>query len=235
MRPPQLDNAYASLRDETQKVLHNRDGEPRWPAIVALVVNGALNFALPKSLVVGPKWLPLAIIGALIVPTIWTHNKSKHNWNNILGYTISGVTTLFLLWSVWLLVTTLPEHKETPGQLLKSAGVLWVTNVVVFALWYWRIDAGGPNQRDRRARHQYGSFLFPQMTLDEDTAEFAHMAVWTPNFWDYLFLAFNHSTALSPTDTAVLSRWAKLLVMAQSAISLIIIALLAARAINTLQ
>jgi hypothetical protein len=215
-------------------VLENRGGEPRWPAAVSICVVSSLTFALPDSLVAYPKWVPLVVVSVLTALAWRTHAKGKHDWNNIFGFTTSAFTTLFLLWSVWLLVANLKLPKETPGALLRSAGALWLTNVVVFALWYWRLDAGGPNQRDRRDRHACGAFLFPQMTMDEESARCAGLDNWSPNFWDYLFLAFNTSTALSPTDTSVLSRWAKLLMMAQAAISLVIIALLAARAINTL-
>ncbi len=104
---------------------------------------------------------------------------------------------------------------------------LWITNVLVFALWYWKLDAGGPLGRERAKGRVESSFLFPQMLADENSS-------WSPNFMDYLFLAFNTSTAFSPTDTAVLSRWAKAGMMAQSLISLSIIALLAARAVNIL-
>jgi len=127
-----------------------------------------------------------------------------------------------------LLIEGLPSHKDAPRTLLLSASLLWITNILVFALWYWKLDAGGPMGRERPGAK--GSFLFPQLT--RPTAE--RDPAWSPNFFDYLFLAFNTSTAFSPTDTAVLSRWAKSMTMLQAIISLAIIALLAARAINVL-
>jgi len=143
-----------------------------------------------------------------------------------------GAETFALVGSLVLLVAALPSHRERPTVLLRSAAALWVTNVLVFALWYWRLDAGGPHRRDARAGHEDGAFLFPQMTIAPDSP--AYDAQWSPNFVDYLFLAFNSSTALSPTDSPVISRWAKLLMIVQSAISLTIIALLAARGVNIL-
>jgi len=110
--------------------------------------------------------------------------------------------------------------------------MLWISNVLVFALWYWRLDAGGPNYRDRREKHTSGAFLFPQITIEPDGLIVE--GNWSPNFVDYLFLAFNTSTALSPADTQALSRWAKLLMMMQSLISLTVIVMLAARAVNIL-
>ena len=151
----------------------------------------------------------------------------------IFGFLVDFVLTAGLIVSVILLVVTLPKSKE-PAKLLLSAASLWITNILVFALWYWRLDAGGPHQRDKRARHCDGAILFPQMTMSEKALREAGEQNWSPNFIDYLFLAFNTSTAFSPTDAPVLARWAKLLMMVQSLVSLLIIALLAARAINTL-
>ena len=136
--------------------------------------------------------------------------------------------------SIILLVGALPTHKESPTELLLSAASLWFTNILVFALWYWRLDAGGPHGRDRRFGHPQGAFLFPQMTMTPETKHAADQTAWSPNFVDYLFLSFNTSTAFSPTDVPVLERWAKVLVMLQSLISLTIIVLLAARAVNIL-
>ena len=101
-------------------------------------------------------------------------------------------------------------------------------------MWYWRLDAGGPHQRELTPGHTDGAFLFPQMTMDPAAKIAAGEHNWEPNFVDYLFLAFNTSTALSPTDVPVLSRWAKILMMIQALISLLVIALLAARAVNIL-
>jgi hypothetical protein len=136
--------------------------------------------------------------------------------------------------SVALLIAALPSHKESPTQLLISAAALWTTNVLVFALWYWRLDAGGPHGRESRSGHPDGAFLFPQMTMPPEEKIAAGQHTWSPNFVDYLFIAFNTSTAFSPTDVPVLARWGKVLMMLQSIISLTVIVLLAARAVNIL-
>ncbi len=206
------------------------DPEPRWQAVVALLAVGAIYAALPPSLSVGPRWLLPAIVFGLAVPTVIAHRRGHHLLNMILGHLLSGILTLFMLWSLALLIVALPAHKETPVALLRSGAVLWCSNVLVFAIWYWRLDAGGPLHRDSRPEHTEGAFLFPQMTLRD--AEDRNL--WSPNFIDYLFLAFNTSTAFSPTDTPVLSRWAKLIVMMQSIISLTTIAILLARGVNML-
>lgn len=207
--------------------------EPRWHALIAFLAVGGLYAALPSELIVGPRWLFLSIVVILLIPTYITHAKKYYRMNRILGFIISGVVTLGMVISVGLLIDALPDKAESASQLLISAGVLWVTNILVFALWYWRLDAGGPHRREKRIGHPDGSFLFPQMTMPSDAKADADEEEWAPNFLDYLFIAFNTSTAFSPTDVPVLDRWAKVLMMLQSIISLTVIALLAARAVNT--
>ncbi|HTO86991.1 MAG TPA: DUF1345 domain-containing protein [Thermoanaerobaculia bacterium] len=205
--------------------------EARWPVLIALVGVGGINLSLPHSLVVGPRWLLLALVVALLVPTVVLHRAGLHRLDRILGYIISILVTLALAASLVLLIVTLPSKSETPASLLESAAALWVTNILVFAIWYWRLDAGGPHRRERRGRHTAGAFFFPQMM---DGAPIEHPEDWSPRFIDYVFLAFNTSTAFSPTDTAVLSRWAKGLSMLQAVISLLIVAILASRAVGLL-
>jgi hypothetical protein len=219
------------MRGDSPAPLEMEPPEPRWPALIAVLAVGAANLALPNSISVGPRWLLLAIVGALLVPTIVSHRQGDHRANHALGQIVAAVVTVFVVWSLILLILALPAHKEAPVEMLKSAALLWVSNVLVFASWYWRLDAGGPNVRDVRGVHCSGAFLFPQMTI---APEEGAGPIWSPQFIDYLFLAFNTSTALSPTDTAVLSRWAKALCMSQAAISLTIIVILAARAVNIL-
>lgn len=205
--------------------------EPRWPTALALLAVGGLYLALARSLSVGPGWLLLAIIALLVVPLALTHRQGYHRVNMVLGHLLNAIITLFVLASVVLLIRMLLIHAEPPLALLRSAAALWLSNVLVFASWYWRLDAVRPHQRAKRAGHAAGAFLFPQMTLGGQARE-ADGRPWSPKFIDYLFLAFNTSAAFSPTDTPVLSRWAKLLGMVQSTISLMITIILVARAIN---
>jgi hypothetical protein len=170
----------------------------------------------------------------LLVPTIISHRVGHHSLNQILGYIVNGVITLAMIASLALLIRAVTAHTITPPQLLRSAAALWMSNILVFASWYWRLDAGGPHERDRTPGHTDGAFLFPQMTMDPAAKRAAGEHEWEPNFVDYLFLAFNTSTAFSPTDVPVLSRWAKGLMMIQALISLLVIALLAGRAVNIL-
>lgn len=208
--------------------------EPRWPAVVALLAVGGLRLALPNALAVGPNWLLLVVVPILVVPLVWARAAGSHRLNQLLGYFVLGMVTADMLWSLGLLIRALPAHSESPLAMLRSAAALWVTNIIVFASWYWRLDAGGPHAREQRAEHAAGAFLFPQMTLDDETKREMEQEGWSPGFVDYLFLAFNTSTAFSPTDAPVLSRWAKALMMTQSLISFATVALLAARAVNIL-
>jgi hypothetical protein len=205
--------------------------EPRLPVIIALLAVGGIYTALPSALIIGPPWLLLAVVGVLLVPTLISLRLGHHHLNRILGFLVSAVITCALILSLVLLIGALPSRTEAAPELLRSAAALWVTNILVFAQWYWRLDAGGPWGRERRGAHTDGAFLFPQMTQYTKTPAEHH---WSPRFIDYLFIAFNTSTAFSPSDTPVLSRWAKALTMIQSLISLIIVALLASRAIGIL-
>ena len=215
--------------------LRRRNAEPRWPALIASVAIGALYAALPSSLLVaGPRWLLVAMILILLVPTVISHSAGQHSPNQILGYLLNGIVTLAMIWSLVLLIRALPEHKIAPPELLQSAAALWIANILIFASWYWRLDGGGPHARALTPGHTDGAFLFPQMTMDPEAKIAAGEHEWEPNFVDYLFLAFNTSTAFSPTDVPVLSRWAKVLMMIQALISLLVLALLAARAVNIL-
>ena len=207
--------------------------EPRWPAMLALLAVGGLRLALPESLSVGPDWLLIAVVGVLLIPTAWARQRGLDNLNKILGYVLNSIVTVDMVWSLGLLIAALPLHKESPQDLLRSASALWITNILVFASWYWRLDAGGPRARELRGVHTDGAFLFPQMMLNQPKRE-AGKRGWSPGFVDYLFLAFNTSTAFSPTDSPVLSSWAKLLMMIQSVISFATVVLLAARAVNIL-
>jgi hypothetical protein len=200
--------------------------EPRWPAILAVLSVGGLYWALPEALSPGPGWLALALVAPLSMVGMVLHRQRKLRLNQIVGYTMLGLITAAMIGALVLLIAALLDHTEKPRDLLRSAVALWISNILVFASWYWRLDAGGPNQRDLRGEHTEGAFLFPQMSLgDRD---------WMPGFVDYLFLAFNTSTAFSPTDVPVLSRWAKGMMMVQSTISLSTLALVAARAVNIL-
>jgi hypothetical protein len=206
--------------------------EPRWQAVLAFVGVGAIYLALPKSLIVGPTWLLLTLMVVLLVPTVVSHRFGHLSLNRILGFATNSLITCALIGSVVLLVHALPSHKEPPLQLLSSAALLWITNVIVFALWYWRIDGGGPTRRHDHYEFGSNSFLFPQMQIPrEERGDFACVR-WRPHFVDYLFVAFTQSSTFGPTDAPLLARWAKVLAMIQAFISLSIVVLLISRAVG---
>jgi uncharacterized membrane protein len=117
----------------------------------------------------------------------------------------------------------------TAGPLLITGGIIWLTNVIIFGLWYWEFDRGGPVARTN-ATHQYPDLMFPQMTAPQLAPP-----DWEPMFADYLYLAFTNATAFSPTDVMPLSRWAKGAMLLQSAVSIVTVALVVARAVNILR
>ena len=208
--------------------------EPRWQAVLAFLAVGGSYLALPRDLIVGPTWLLPTLIVVLLIPTVVTHRAGKRSLNRALGILINGLTTLALIASVILLVRALPSHREAPLKLLLSGGLLWLTNVIVFALWYWRLDGGGPTRRHEEKKFGSTSFLFPQMQVPRDERSQFACTVWRPRFVDYLFVAYTQSSTFGPTDAPLLARWAKVLAMIQIFISLSIVILLISRAVGVL-
>lgn len=215
-----------------------REGERRLWAAITGALTALLIGMQPPELAIVPWWTFPVVSICLLVPVSWFAYYGRHHMNTIFAFTlISTLTFGVVAGVVHLIMLVLKANCDIdPGVLLRSAVLLWLSNVFVFSLWYWRLDAGGPNQRDirrfNRTRHAEACFLFPQMNMSEEERAHQGMMDWHPEFPDYLFLAFCTSTALSPTDTSVLSRSAKLLVMAQALISLILVAVVAARAVN---
>lgn len=235
MRPvADEDDSPGSIAATEKRRRYRPDPEPRWPALLAALAVGALNYALPEPLTVGPGWLLFAVVVLLMIVTTLAHRSGRPEWNERFAYTNLTAITLAEISSLSLLIVRLPQHKDPPVELLRAAAALWISNVLVFASWYWRLDGGGPNERDKRGVHTDGAFLFPQMSMDASLKRQTGEECWSPGFVDYLFLAFNTSTAFSPTDVPVLSRWAKVMMIVQSMISLATVALIAARAVNIL-
>jgi hypothetical protein len=208
----------------------------RWPAWVALFVAAMLYEALPKVFYWGPRGLMISLVTVLIISLIVTSWRSNLRINRMVSLIINVLITFYMIMSVSRLVFAVLQGHIGPAHLLASSLTLWATNVLVFALWYWTLDAGGPNRRELDEDDRIVAFLFPQtqITLTQSRNIPHWIKNWEPTFIDYLFLAFNTSTAFSPTDTPVLSRWAKCLCMIQALLSLMIIVMLAARAINIL-
>jgi hypothetical protein len=199
-----------------------------WPAALALVGLGAAYALVSARLTVGPPWalLVVAVVAAGATRLLGSRGMMlARRW--LATIVLAGVTIAVTL-SAAALITSLLNKSTEAGDLLLDAVLLWVSNVLTFSLWYWELDGGGPANR-HATRCGSTDFAFPQRVLGGELE-----ATWLPEYVDYLFLAFNTSTAFSPTDTMVLARRAKLLMMYQSVVSLITIAVLAARAINTI-
>jgi hypothetical protein len=208
--------------------------EPRWQVILALLAVAGIYMALPKELIVGPTWLLPVLVVVLLVPTVFAHRTGRHSLNHVLGVVICAIITFGLVASVVLLVITIPGGKEPALALLRSGGALWLTNILVFGLWYWRLDGGGPTKRE--AENEFGSrsFVFPQMQIQTIERKTFGVDRWRPGFVDYLFIALTISSTFGPTDTLVLTHWAKLFTMTQILISLTIMVLLISRAVGVL-
>jgi uncharacterized membrane protein len=228
VRPSNRGGGRAVEERHEESVQPGRGGHSRWPAAVALLIVGALYAVISETLTFGPRAFLLTLVSVLLVPLASAHQQGRHRLAGLLGLGLVSLVTVAVVVSVFLLISS-PLSGQTPAQeLLQDAALLWVINVVTFAVWYWEIDGGGPARR-RREGHVSEDFLFPQGNLGDKIAR-----AWSPGFLDYLFLAFNTSTAFSPTDTAFLSRRAKVLMMVQALLSLLILAVLVGRAINTL-
>lgn len=209
--------------------------EPRWQALLALLAVGGIELALPSWLIFAPFWVFPSVVLLLLIPTIVTHRTRRYRVNHILGILINSVITLALIGSVVLLVGGLALQKEKGIALLISGAELWASNVLTFALWYWRLDGGGPNERREQARFGSRSFVFPQMQVEKsERAAFGIGDHWEPDFIDYLFIAMMQSATFGPTDSPVLARWAKGLTMAQVLISLTIVVLLISHAVGAI-
>jgi uncharacterized membrane protein len=209
-------------------------GEARWQAGVAIAVAIGLQFVVPDRLSMGPgSLLPAAeavlLIALLIANPGRIDRRSPHLRSLSLG--LIAVMSLANAASAGQLIVGVVRGTagKDAGELLTVGGAIWLTNVIVFALWYWELDRGGPAAR-AMATKEHLDFLFPQMASPEvATPE------WEPQFPDYFYLSFTNATAFSPTDTLPLTRWTKMLMLLQSAVSLSTVALVIARAINILK
>ncbi len=207
--------------------------EPRWPAALAILVAAGLNLALPARYSLGPTWLIPALVVAILIPVMIVapvRLPYEARWTQIAAFVNIGLVNVANVVSLALLIDTLVTNGKsvTGPELLISAVAIWLTNVIVFALWYWELDRGGPDDR-LRAEHDPPDFLFPQMSVPGCAP-----VTWAPTFLDYLYVSWTNATAFSPTDTMPLTPFAKTLMLVQSAASLLTLAIVASRAVNIL-
>lgn len=218
-----------------------------WFARGAVVAVAGLQLLLVNDFSLGPRWaapvVELTLLLPLSVATAWVHVQVKkattaehhsfagrtRRWIRSAALSLTAlITGINFVALFFLLRALLSGHAGDARSLLIDAVNIWGTNVIAFSLWYWSIDRGGPAGRGISTRAR-PDFLFPQMTMNDPRFEF-----WSPGFIDYLFVSFTSATAFSPTDTLPLSPRAKLLMMADAGVSLLTLALVAARAVNIL-
>jgi uncharacterized membrane protein len=211
--------------------LRPTEGEHRLPVTIALAIIVALQLAIPRELAFPPNYL-LPSLEVLLYAVLVAANPRRISRETplvrVAGLLLVLAASLGTAWSAGTMVYRLATgHGGTDAvRLLLDGGMIWLTNVIVFALWYWDFDRGGPAAR-ANARKKHPDFLFTQMATPELVQR-----DWEPGIIDYVYLSFTNATAFSPTDTLPLTRWAKLTMMFQSAISLVTVALVVARAVN---
>jgi len=208
-------------------------GESRWPTVIAVVAASALQMALPGWLSLGPHWLLPALELGLLCALVTSSPGRLERRSAALragGLMLAGLLSLANAISAALLVNELARGSaaESAAALLVAGGSIWAANVLIFALWYWELDRGGPADRCHAMR-MYPDFLFPQM----QQPDFAPPD-WKPLFTDYLHLSFTNAISFAASDVIPLTRWAKMMMMLQSAVSVAAIALVVARAVNIL-
>ncbi|MBV9382898.1 MAG: DUF1345 domain-containing protein [Streptosporangiaceae bacterium] len=210
-------------------------GEARWQVATAVAVAVALQFPVPGRLaLLRPAWLLPMAEGLLLLALVMANPHRINRESRVLrtmSLVLAALLSLANAWSVARLVIGLVQgtEGEKAGPLLVTGAVIWITNVIVFALWYWEYDRGGPVARANATR-VYPDFQFPQMTSPELAPPH-----WEPAFGDYFYLSFTNATAFSPTDVMPMSRWAKMAMTVQAAVSIVTVALVVARAVNILK
>jgi uncharacterized membrane protein len=208
-------------------------GEPVWPALATVLAAIGLQLTLPERLTVGPTYLVPALEGALLIGlSVATPREleREHPRRRALAIGLIALVSAANIFSLYELTHHLLHSKQpTNGHQLIIAGMLiWLTNFLIFALWYWELDRGGPGKR--AAGHDGPpDFLFPQMSDDR-----IEPRDWRPKFFDYLYVSLTNATAFSPTDTMPLSPMAKGVMGIQSVVSLVTLGLIISRAVNIL-
>jgi uncharacterized membrane protein len=206
--------------------------EPFWPAQATILAAIGLQLALPKRLTAGPSWLIPALEGALLIGMFMATPRQLEHEHPRRRRVALGLTAFVSAANVFSLVELshllLHHNVENGRELIISGMLIWLTNFLIFALWYWEIDRGGPG---RRAAGHDGApdFLFPQMSDDR-----IEPLEWRPKFLDYLYVSMTNATAFSPTDTMPLTPMAKSIMGIQSIVSLVTIGLVVSRAVNIL-
>jgi hypothetical protein len=210
------------------------EGENRLPVAAVIALAIVLQLTLPDSLALRPAWLLPSLEGALLIGLVAANPRRIERESPLLRTTsllLIAAITVGNAWAAGHLIRGLIRGTlgSSAGPLLASGASIYVTNIILFGLWYWEFDRGGPVAR-LQGRDPYPDFLFPQMTAPELAPP-----EWRPEFVDYLYISFTNATAFSPTDVLPLTRWTKVLMGVQAGVSLGTVALVVARAVNILK
>ncbi len=221
--------------------------EPRWHASLAVLAALVLYITLPPRLTLGPIWLPPVLVLVLLIPLsiLGPRRHAETRRLRFAGILLIAIVNIFNIASVALLINgffhpSRVTELNSAGILLRHGTQIWLTNIIVFGLWFWELDGDGPEARAHASTATEiinADFLFPQMqTALMGGASFPCVDPnWKPKFFDYFYLAFTNATAFSPTDVMPLSRWAKALMLVESLISLMTIAIVLARSVSLIQ
>jgi hypothetical protein len=207
-------------------------GESRWPMALAVIAAIVLTVLLPDQLRAGPVWLLPSLAGLLLVALVVGDPgriSRRSSILRILSIGLVGVLALEALWTTYLLVDELIRGgnlTNSADELLDAGALVWVLNNIAFSLLYWELDGGGAAQRLFHPRRS------PDIAFPQDLNPHVAPDGWRPRFVDFLYLGFTNATAFSPTDAMPLAPWAKLTMAGQAVISLVILGLVVARAVN---
>jgi uncharacterized membrane protein len=203
---------------------------------LAVITVGLVSFLVPDEFrlsqgaaIAYPIELAV-LLGVLVIGDPGRIDRDRKWLRIVTGIMIAWITIATLVSVVRLVLGILQKADfTTPGELLRLGGIVWITNVIAFALWYWHLDSGGPAARANGKVVTNPAFQFPEQEIPVLVD-----AGWYPQFVDYLALSFNTSTAFSTADTSPIRHWAKLMLMLESAVSLVLVILVVARAVNVL-
>ena len=209
-------------------------GEPRWPVVGAVVAAIVLTLLLPDDLRLGPNWALPVLEAVLLVVLIVADPGAidrRSRALRVVGIALVALLGLSAMAATGFLVDSLitggPET-DSAGELLKAGSIVWISNNIAFAILYWELDSGGA------AARAHGLPPYPEIAFPQQLSPQVAAPGWRPRFIDYLYLGFTNATALSPTDAMPLAPWAKIAMTLQSVISLLLLALVIANAVNVL-
>ena len=231
-----MSDSPETVAPDSETVQEMKRGERRSPMALAVLAVGVLslfipdNFRIAEGTAIAYPVMLLVFLGILIIGDPGRIDREVRWLRTTTGAMILVITMVTFVEVVRLVVGILTGAKFTSARdLLEIGAIVLVTNMIAFALWFWHMDAGGPTARYHGRPQPRRAFVFPEVELPE--LQDTH---WYPQFVDYLALSFNTCTAFSPTDVSAVRHWAKLMMILESSMSLVIVTLVLAQAINAL-